>query len=202
MIGAAANMATGVASSNFSPTIYGRIYANGIVAYALDIDFQFDPGPASAANHSAVWVIQTATSCFIRVGRWVNSAGTTWYNTTGASQGDPGAYTGVGTTVFDLGEQCDSVNIYNSGDTQTLGTSTFSNPFGTSYTSDDKTTFFAPTQDSKYGRRVASSAFQSGFGSDIEDGKTRLQVTFRKSGYPDYTIEFEVRARAQADVDL
>lgn len=187
--------------SAFNPTNSGRIDANGYVVYANDIDFEISPGSASASDTAAMWVIQTATDCFIRVGRATAGDGDNWYNTGGTGQGDPGAWTGTGTTIFQLNEQCDTVNIYNSNDNSINGTPTFS-VVGTSYTSDDKTTFFAPTQDTKYGRRVICSAFQSGFGSDQETGECTMQFTFRKSGYDDYTITFRSRANATASVDI
>lgn len=185
---------------SFEPTIFGRIDANGYVVYASDTDFALSPGTASALDSAGLWVIQTATDCFIRVGRATNGDGDQWYDTGGTGQGDPGIYTGTGATVFQLNEQCDTVNIYNKQDTSTTGTPDFY-AMG-SYTSDDKGTFFAPTQDTKYGRRVEAVAFQSGLGVDTEDGQTTIQVTFRKAGLDDYTITFRGRARAQASVDI
>lgn len=190
--------------TGFSPTISGRIDANGIVVYGNDVDFAIFPADASAGDRAAIWVIQTSTNCFIRVGRWISGNGDTWYNTVGVSQGDPGLYTGTGTTVFELGEQCDSVNIYNSNDNTTdapsaQGSVTYI-AIG-SYTSDDKTTFFAPTQDTKYGRQVYAQETETGIGFNTAVGEVTVQFTFRKSGYDDYTITFRGRARANADVE-
>lgn len=186
--------------SVFSPTLSGRLDANGYVVYANDQDFQLAPTDAFADDRAAIWVIQTATDCFIRVGRWISGNGDQWYNTGGTGQGDPGTYTGTGTTVFQLNEQCDSVNIYNSLDNSITGTPTFT-AIG-SYTSDDKVTFFAPTQDTKYGRYVWADAEELGIGTDTQIGEVTLQFTFRKSGYGDYTVTFRGRARAVATADV
>ena len=189
--------------STFQPTISGRIEANGDVVYSTWSDFALSPASASSQADAAIWLIKTATDCFIRVGTsGSGDFGTeNWYNTGGTGQGDPGLWSGTGTDVFQLNEVPDTVNIWNKADNTTLGSPTF-NLLGSSYTSDDKTTFFNPTQDTKYGRRIRSSAFQSGFGTDTEEGNFDIQFTFRKSGKDDYTITFQGHSRAQADVDL
>lgn len=193
----------------FAPTVSGRTGetspGTNYVVYAQAVDFEIAPGTASTITDSAIHLIKTSTDCFIRVGCNASPLTTEqWYNTGGTPQGDPGVSTGTGTNVFQLNEVPDSVNIYNVAETNTLGTSTFSNVNGgTSYTSDDKSTFFSPTTDAKYGRNIASDAScTGGFCSDIDDGYIQLQFTFRKTGADDYTVTFSGRARGNASVEF
>lgn len=193
----------------FNPTILGRTSAtspsSNYVVYMASSDFELAPGTAVATGTSAVWLIKTSTDCFIRVGGNTSPAGTEqWYNTGGTQQGDPGLQTGTGTNVFQLNQVPDTVNIYNKLDNNTLGTCSFTNTSGgTSYTSDDKSTFFNPTQDAKYGRMVvAAASCTGGFCNDVDDGYTQVQFTFRKSGLDDYTVTFTARGRGNATVEF
>jgi len=209
VVGGMANAQNASAVQEFSETytISGRQAASGDVVYSSNSDFVFDDisEPTSAA---AIWLIKTSTDCFIRVGTDVGGdigvASENWYNTGGTGQGDPGAISGTGTTVFQLGQLPDTVNIYNVNENTTAGTPAFTNTTGgTSYTSDDKSTFFAPVTDSKYGRRVSCTPFVTGgFDVDIDEGNFDIQFTFRKADISDYTITFQGHARAQATSEL
>lgn len=186
----------------FAPTIDGRVDADGIVEYSFESDFEISPLDAYADDRAVIWLIKTSTDCFVRVGRWQGGDPfDEWYNGVGTAQGDPGLYTGTGTTVFTLNEVPDTVNIYNKQDTTTTGSPVFT-AYGTSYTSDDKTTFFNPTQDAKYGRYVDCSSAITGLGTDTHEGETTLQFTFRSSGKDDYTVTFRVRCKTTATVEI
>jgi len=203
--GGMANAQNAIVLQEFSETytISGRQAASGDVVYSANSDFVIDDISEPTAN-AAMWLIKTSTDCFIRVGTDVGGdIGTTtetWYNTGGTSQGDPGTRTGTGTTVFQLGQLPDTVNIYNVNENTTAGSPSWANtPGGTSYTSDDKSTFFAPTTDAKYGRNIFCDALVTGgFDIDIVEGNFDIQFTFRKAGISDYTITFQGHARAQA----
>lgn len=191
--------------TEFDPTISGRVEANGDVVYSTWSDFAISPSSAYSEGEAGIWLIQTATDCFIRVGaNGTGDFGTeNWYDTGGTGQGDPGLLTSAGTTVFQLNELADTVNIWNKADNSTQGTPSFSNTTGgTGYTSDDKTTFFSPTQSAKYGRKVLCISAQSGTGTTTEEGNFDIQFTFRKGGKNDYTITFQGHSKAVATVDI
>ena len=190
----------------FAPTLSGRETTDSPgsqhVVYANGDDFELSPVSASANGYAGVWVIQTATDCFVRCGADAtgNLADEDWYNTSGAAQGDPGSRAGTGTTVFQLNETCDEVRISHSGDVDVIGTCTYGNiTGGGGYTAGS---FFTPTQDTKYGREVLASSSQSGLGSTTEIGYTEIEITFRSSGKADYTVSFTARGRAIATVDI
>lgn len=189
----------------WSPNNLGRISTNGDLCYSNHSDDQVAPNDATSTSDAAIWVYRTAGNIYIRCG--VSGTGNTlteekWYDTGGTSQGDPGPETGTGTSVFDIGTDAGvSVNIYNATDTTTTGTPTFQG-IGTSYTSDDKTTFFTPAEDTKYGREILTSATEtSNSGIEIEEGNFDIQITFRKTGETDYTITYKCHARARAFVE-
>ena len=179
------------APSSFAFTVFGRVEANGLVASGNDVEFNIgSPGP-NASCDVAIWVIQTSTNCYIRVG--INddpSPVNTWYNTAGVSQGDPGNTNTAGATVYELGEQCDTVKIDHT-ETTDSGGPTFTNPpSGGSYTDN---VAFSPTQDTKYGREIQVFSTSSPAG-DAEQGTVTFAVTFSKAGYEDATVTFEIRA--------
>lgn len=184
------------AGGAFAPTIYGRVHANGLVLNSYDYAFDFDPAFIAADTDAALWLIMTSTNCYIRCGG--GAAADLWYNTAGVSQGNPGAYTGTGADIFELGEQPDSVNIYNANNNTISNAPVFS-AVGT-YTSDDKSTFFAPTQDVKYGRRVIAALSLDFPDVVVETGEITQQFTFRKAGYDDYTITFRARGEAECEI--
>ena len=211
--GTSNNKAAGGGTTDFAPTISGRylmgspIVTTDLVVYSVGSDFDIGPnGTAISQGASAVWLIKSATDCFIRVAADAAPGTDNWYNTGGTAQGDPGTRTGTGTTVFQLNDIPDTVNIYNVVDTTTVPTPDYGNNFSgaTAYTSDDKVTFFDPSQDSKYGRGIVCDAecINESFCGDTEDGRSVIQFTFRKSGKNDYTITFLQRARATASVEL
>lgn len=180
-------------SAGFSPTTYGRISANGHVAVGDDYEFSLGGPGINASCDVAIWVIQTATNCYIRVGINDNPSQTnTWYNTSGVSQGDPGNTSTTGATVYELGEQCDSVKI-NHTDVTVDGSPTFTNPpSGGTYTDNSA---FSPTQDTKYGREI-QVLDTSSLGATAQEGTVTFEVTFIKSGYTDLVVTFSIRAKA------
>lgn len=181
--------------SAFQPTIQGRVSANGNVAYGNDYEFNLSaPGP-NASCDTGIWVIQTATNCYVRCG--INDSPNTtnqWYNTGGVGQGAPGTIASTGATIFTLGEQCDEVRI-NHTDNTSSGSPTFTTVSG-SYTDN---AFFTPTQDTKYGRVVNTFNSSSPEPSVATDGNIVCAITFRKAGLDDYTVSFTGRARSNAE---
>lgn len=182
-------------------SIFARQAAAGDALYVNASEFIFD-GIASVDSRAYVWVVKTATTCQIRLSEYhTDSATPNWYDTTGTPQGDPGNYSGTYAVAFDLNAIPDTINIYTSNSTTLFGTPSF--PAIGSWTDDNKSTFFNPTQDVLYGRYVDCNAVAGpGFDVDTEQGHTTLQFTFRKAGYTDYTISFKVQARAYATSEL
>lgn len=190
----------------FLPTQSGRHSAVGFVVDSRGLDSVLSPGTSVAQGACEIWLVTDASDCYIRVAATAvgNSiADDSWYDTASVDQGDPGNVGTSGTVVYQLNERPDSVNIYNAADNTVVGTPTFGNVTGgTAYTSDDKSTFFNPTDALKYGRKVDSDAVQSGFGVKTTDGNFDIQFTFRKAGYKDLTITFNGDGYARAEVDI
>jgi hypothetical protein len=193
---ASSTVANAAGAVGFSPTIFGRINANGLVAEGRDQEFAVGaPGP-NASCDVAIWVIQTSDNCYIRVGinddpNLVN----TWYNTSGTSQGDPGNTNTTGATVYELGEQCDTVTIDHT-ETTDSGSPTFTNPpSGGTYTDNSS---FSPTTDTKYGREIQVLDVSS-TSLLAEEGTCTFAVTFAKTGYDNATVTFSIKARALAN---
>lgn len=196
-----ANAARAVASA-FAFTRYGQQAADGDAAYISAADFA-DNAVVSNAARGHIWVEMTATNCFIRVAETHEDSASVnqWYDTTGANQGNQGTYLSASSDLYELGEQPDSINIYTVSTTNTAGAPTFS-AIG-SYTDDNQTTFFAPTQDVKYGKYVNSETIAGpGFDSDLEQGEVRMKFTFRKAGYDDVEVEFIIESRSLSTSEL
>lgn len=187
-------------SDPFVPVIYGRIASNGDTVYSFGSDDAIAPSTATGEGYTGVWLYMTSDNCYVRVGcHAVGGLSTTeqWYNTGGTSQGDPGPETGTGTNVFELGTQPSEVRITNT-DTDVAGAPVYS-VLGSSYTSGS---FFTPSVDTKYGRRVWALATRSTLGITQEQGYIDLQFTFRKPGETDYTVTFRGRAQGRAFVEV
>lgn len=189
----------------WNPNNLARVAASGDAWYANSHDDQVAPNDATATAQGAIWVYRTGGNIYIRcgcttIGNTIN--GEDWYNTGGVSQGDPGVESGTGTSIFDIGTDAGvSVNIYIAAENSTAGSPLFYND-GAAFTNDDKTTFFTPAEDTKYGRWIQSVGnFTGSSGVNIEEGNFDLQVTFRKSGETDYTITHKGHARARAFVE-
>ena len=180
--------------STFAPTQYGRHSAIGYVALGDDYTFNLgSPGPTASCD-VGIWVIQTVDNCYIRVGINDNpNVVNTWYNTSSVSQGAPGLISSTGATVFELGEQCDTVTIDHT-DTTVASTPTFAT-VSSSYTDNSA---FAPTQDAKYGRQVQVADI-SDLSPTPTEGYVTFDVTFSKAGLDDYNIIFSVFGAAQAE---
>lgn len=191
--------------STWNPTNLARIASNGDTVYARGRDDQISPGPALSTADAGIWILRTGGEIYVRVG--CDATGNTvnieqWYNTGGTGQGAPGTISSAGTTIFTIGGDTGvTVNLYIANAVTVSGTPSFSDVPGGSWTNDDKSTFFTPTADTKYGRRVVTSASQSGIGISNEEGYTDLQITFRKSGETDYTITYRARADSEAFVE-
>lgn len=184
------------AQTGFTPTTYGRVQANGHVAIGDDYHFNLgSPGP-NASCDVALWVIQTSTNCYVRVGINDDPNQTNdWYNTTGTPQGDPGNTSTTGATVYELGQQCDTVTIDHT-DSTTSGSPTFTNPpSGGTYTDN---VGFSPTTDTKYGREIQVLDVSS-LGPLATEGTISFSLTFAKTGFDDATVSFSIRAKALSE---
>lgn len=188
---------TGV--SSFSPTIYGRQAAVNYVVYAFGdtetIDF-----PAGAGSGCDIVLYATASDIELRVSAAATgnvAVDEEWYDTSG-TPGDAGSgYV----TIFKLNERTDvTVNIYTSNQTVGFGDGVTFSDQGT-WTDDDKSTFFNPTNATNYGSTVDCDSSQTVPGSDADQGYFTLQFTFRKTGYNDYTISFQAFAQSQCTYD-
>jgi len=199
MAGVAGNTAKGAQPSSFAPTVGCREAVAGYVVDSTGDDV--DTIGSVAQGRSGIWVFNTGSDIEIRVGATAVGnfeADDNWYDELGANQGDPGVDTGVGTTVFNLNDASGvTVNIYTVSTTVVTGTPSFS-AIGT-YTDDDKSTFFSPTASTKYGKRVDADALSFGGGANSEHGHFEIQITFRKSGYADYTINLSGQGDARAE---
>lgn len=191
--------ATILGDVSFASTTYGQVSADGFVMLAHGYEFNLGSPGITVDTDAGIWVIDTATSCYIRCANNANgdTQNENWYNTGGTPQGDPGAYPGTGTNIFDLGENPDSINIYTVSENTTDGTPIF-NDVGT-WTDDDKSTFFAPTQDVKYGKDVNCVDTSGPPPATGERGNFVMQVTFRKAGKTDLTITFSAEGRARSE---
>lgn len=189
--------------STFAPTVSGRLglgtTATRVVEGSAD-DYVLGGG-SSADGSCAIWVLRTGGDVYIRVGCRGAGNGTPveqWYNQAGAGQGDPGEESTAGTTIFQLNEDVDTVNIYASAfDSTTTGSPNFA-AIGT-FTDDQKTTFFLPTADVKYGRSLDCDG---GGGTGLNEALISIEVTFRKAGLDDYTVKFTGFAFADWESDV
>lgn len=158
-------------------------------------------GTSTAEAHSEVYIWATATDVEIRI---TGSAGgsTTeeceWFDENGVSQGTTSPLSA--TTIFKYGSRTGvTVNIYtsNSG----LPSDGCSRAKRGTFTDDDKTTFFNPTNSTKYGYELDCEARDPPFDPPPQSGGTIMQIqfTFKKSGASDYTITFSVQVAASAN---
>ena len=179
--------------SDFSPTVTGQQVGtgSGYVGYAWAYNI-YAWTTAYTLARIGLWVIQTSTNCYVRVGGTygVGTGGTGYkyyYTPTDSAHTLNYDYTGLGDTMFALGEQCDTVTIDHTLTTTDSGFTTGN--VGSTYTD---ASAFAPTQDTKYGRYITDT--QSGYyGVDTSDGEYQFDITFSKSGYNDYSISFAIR---------
>ena len=178
-------------SSEFAPTILGRIAATGLLVLGNGEDYVFGGGSSCDAK-AAIWLLRTGGDVYIRCGCHGTGnvvAEEAWYNEAGADQGDPGRETGAGTNIFQLNSDVDSVNIYAAALDNNIQDSPAGLQFSAygTFTDDDKSTFFLPTADVKYGREVdCESAGPQG----TRRARITVQVTFRKAEFEDLTISF------------
>lgn len=177
--------------SAFAPTLIGRAAADGNTGSFIAENIEFGANGADA--FAQLWLVTSATDCFIRiggsaVGNSVNNED--WFNAAGVAQGAPG----VNENVFQLNERPDSVNIFtaaNSGSANTL-------LWSAAFTDDDKTTFFNPTDTSEYGYDMQAQA-NDPFGTSIITGVKDMAFTFRKAGFADLTATYRINVYAEAE---
>ena len=188
----------------FAPTVYGRISSAGILVLGQGEDYELDPGTSSCHGRAGIWLWRTGGDIYIRCGCWGDGnviAQEIWYNGGGIDQGDPGRENTAGTDIMQLNSDVDSVNIYAAANDFVAAGSptdpTFS-AYGT-FTDDDKSTFFLPTVDTKYGRLITSDG--SG-GSGVREGTITVQYTFRKANYADLTITFRGEGIGNWETDV
>jgi len=158
----------------------------------------YETSPSSATADGSIWVETDASNAYIRVDG--NASGNVtatvlWYNASHVSQGTPG----VDQDVFILGQRPDSINIYTSAsDVADNGISLAA--IGT-YTNDDKTTFFSPTNAVNYGLKMDATS-SAAPGVDFDNGSFTIQITFRKTGYTDLTVAYDVTVDTDAEGDF
>ena len=176
----------------FAPSYLGQVAGDGDVIIAEAEDSQL--GAASASADSQIWVETDASQTYVRVDGQASPETTLeWYDDNGSSQGDPG----TDRNVLTLGQRVDSVNIFTKNNTTISGSPNLA-AIGT-YTNDDKSTFFNPTNGVNYGLDMQTSASAGGPGSESEEGSFIIQITFRKAGFSDLTVEFKGRSKSYAE---
>ena len=180
----------------------GRVNT-GNLCYGNSQDFSTPtPGPDQDA-WAGVWLIETGGVMYVRCGVTAQDI-EKWYNTVGADQGDPGTYSGTGTSILSLGVVPDSVNIYTQDTEVHQGSGGGSTgmtfvDYGV-FTDDDKSTFFDPADATKYGK-YAYAHNESSQLVNATEGYTVVQFTFRKAGLDDLTYTFRAYARAEASYE-
>lgn len=191
-------------SPGFNPTVDGREAAVNHVLEVYGEDYVFG-GNSTADASGRIYIWATASDIVIKVGG--NASGNVstdvlwWDNDSPSNSATAADYSPAsgGTTIFSLGERTGvTVNIYTSNETTGFGSPTF--PEMGTWTDDDKSTFFNPTNSTAYGGGVDCDASASmGAGPDSHQGFRTLQFTFRKTGYSDYTISFQAYVEALAE---
>lgn len=186
------------AGSDFSPTYYAAQASLTWAVLSEGEHYAYQSG-AGVDVDCQLWVETTTTETYVRLAGSATGnviANVDWFNTVGVNQGTPG----VDENAMALGTRVDTVNIYTKSSTLTGSSTTpVLNAIGT-YTNDDKTTFFNPTNGVNYGLDVIADVNASG-STEWEDGKVTMQVTFRKSGFNDLTVDFSMYARGDAESD-
>jgi hypothetical protein len=157
-------------------------------------------GTSTAEAHSEVYLWATATDVEIRIEGSAGGSNTEeceWFDENGVSQGTTSPLSA--TTIFKYGSRTGvTVNIYtsNSG----LPSDGCSRVKRGTFTDDDKSTFFNPTNSTKYGYQLDCEARDPPNGSPQSGGTImQIQFTFKKAGASDYTITFSVQVAASAN---
>lgn len=185
------------AETVFAPTELGRQASTDAfsqrVVWATATEFSVNPADSEAEVD--IWIETDAGETYIRVESYADGDTSTveqWYNTGGTGQGAPG----TDEDIMTLGERVDSINIYTR--TFNSGLNVTHQQQWASFTDDDKTTFFVPTNGSKYGYRLRASVVTSS--SAAAASNNWLQFTCRKAGYTDLTFLYrgEISASAEA----
>jgi hypothetical protein len=158
-------------------------------------------GNSNADADTDIWVESTSNNVSIRVAGAGNGnfgIDRDWYNPAHVSQGVPDTDRTPGTTVFLLGQREGvTVNIYTIRANEPDGLNSIK--IG-SFTDDDKSTFFAPTDGVQYGYAYNADADDPpGVGeTDWAFDYSVRQFTFRKDGFDDYTITMGTYVEAAA----
>lgn len=169
---------------DFAPTILGRQVSNGILSnvYAEDEDKKSTP---HADATSDLWVITTVSEVEVRINTFANGNNDEieqWWDDASVLQGIPGPTE----LVFQLGERTDvTFNFFTENvvtNAEITHTKLLSN-----FTDDDKISFVTPTNAVRYGYT---------YDTDNEAGAANVGtvtygITFRKTGFNDYTIRFK-----------
>lgn len=184
--------------ADFNPTILGDSWGvkgdNVVYAYSEELE-------GTNTARTELWLISSGSDIELRVSGFWNGdplySEAEWYNPDHVSQGAPDTDRTPGTTVFQLGDRSGvTVNLYtvpggDSGGTQNLDWDKIG-----SFTDDDKSTFFNPTDSTDYGYRLTALATAT---YPDPAGAEALQITFRKAGYNDFTITMECNSDAFYD---
>jgi len=189
-----------VSAAGWGDVQLGRIATSGRVCFGSGYLFNLDTPGGSASGDAGLWCVELAPDEFsVRCGVYgFEAVVEQWYNEAGAGQGDPGTISSNGTAILTLEQMPDSVNIYTSDETSTTGAPVFST-VGSAYTDDDKSTFFVPVSEAKYGRKIQCTDASAPEGNPATEGYVTVQFTFRKAGLSDLTYSFKGHGRALSE---
>lgn len=188
--------AVGGTTTGYGSTYLGQLSTEGdgyvVKAWGDDLT----EGSSSSTARTELCIKTTASETYVicNANGTGNGGGVdeAWYIPTDSDQGAPG----TDEVIFTLGERIDSCNIYTAAvDEDAANVRT---PLGT-FTDDDKSTFFNPSDATLYGTRIVCTAMDSGGGPDTQFGGMTMQFTFRKTGFTDLTLTFKGYNTADAE---
>lgn len=184
---------------DFSPTISGREAASGFLVTCSGLHNTNSSTNASASADTDIWVEVTTGQATIYCGaRGTVTELAAYIDETGTSQGDPGEYP-TGTAIFTLNEEPDEIRITKSGDS--TSSSSGGSASITKIGSFTDNSFFSPSLNTDYGYGADTTADDTADDASAEtgDASVTVTVTFRKSGYTDYSISFSQDASSSAN---
>lgn len=184
----------------FSPTIDGRIAADGVVVNASSFRTTIAPSNASAAADAYIYVEVVSGNAYVYVlidgisvlGSWFEDDGTG--NTATAS---------TEYTVFTLGAEPDEIKVEVSGESTSSSSGGSASIVDTGSYTDG--VFFTPVLTTgNYGARADTAATDTSDDGVSETASASFNVTFtfRKAGYEDYSITFSATASSTASKGL
>lgn len=185
---------TSSSGTPFAPTFFARQSTAPLTSPTAEGFSDLEtPGSTSIDAETEFWLETTAGDCFIRLDAFGQGNGSfheKWWDTGDADQGAPG----TDENAMQLNERPDTVNIFTFA-VDISAPSSSHVKIGT-FTDDDKSTFFNPTDGVNYGWTLLMEASDPG---DMGvSGSHVIQFTFRKAGFADLTVFYSGFADAQA----